>query len=383
LKDTYCNEPYRTVHYDGKGLLGPCCTYRGKRPNITNVEEYWSSEWLEDFRNLLNNGVRDPGCANCWKKEDRGERSQRIEKNEKHGHVTEPNIKELFLSFGNICNKSCGICRPQRSSLVAKEWRNVDIDNPWLSMMLNGRTPSEVKWMQSDFAGTYIQSIDDYYKALHLTETVILDGGEAFITQQCNELLDYMIDNGLTDKSISAVTNGSVTVDQLEKLKKFKHVSFTLSIDGIKELYPVVRPPHSWEWWNQQHDLILGYDIKINYACVAHAFNIHQLPEILDYFVSYNNNINFSAVNGQPHLGPNVVPDHVLDKTINELKERLTSIPSKYTTNVKNLITNLESGYNKDSKMEKMFERYVQTFSHKGYRETIPWLKEKYENSNI
>ena len=31
MSSTYCNEPWKTIHYDNRGVMGPCCTYRGDR----------------------------------------------------------------------------------------------------------------------------------------------------------------------------------------------------------------------------------------------------------------------------------------------------------------------------------------------------------------
>ena len=63
---TYCNEPWRTVHYDGIGKLGPCCTFRGERPDSNTVDEYLNSEWLKNLKRDLLGGIQHPGCFNCW-----------------------------------------------------------------------------------------------------------------------------------------------------------------------------------------------------------------------------------------------------------------------------------------------------------------------------
>ena len=61
MSNTYCNEPWRTAHYDEVGKLGPCCTYRGKRPDFTKIDDYWNSDWLRDFRKQLGSGVKADG----------------------------------------------------------------------------------------------------------------------------------------------------------------------------------------------------------------------------------------------------------------------------------------------------------------------------------
>lgn len=371
MSDTYCNEPWRTVHYDEVGRLGPCCTYRGQRSTAISVDEYLNSTWLHNFRKDLLNGKRPPGCRNCWIKEDRGESSQRTEKNARYGYTTETDIKELFLSFGNICNKTCNICRPQRSSLLAKEYRQIDPNNEWLQQKLLDQ-PRLKNSLEKDYSGQYLDRLEDYHTALDHADIIHLDGGEPFIVAQCDKILDYMIDNGMTNKHIKATTNGSLSVEQLDKLVQFDRVSLTLSIDGIEELYPIVRPPHSWAWWQNQHARIKQYTkIHISYACVAHAFNVHQLPRIYEYFTSDpRDSFYFSQLNNQEYLGCNVVPDDVIDASIEQLKHIEHS-------NVKNIVLHLQKS--KQINIEKnkyFFKKYIETFSPiKNLDYTIiPWI---------
>jgi hypothetical protein len=379
---TYCNEPWRTIHYDDTATMGPCCTFRGGRnPDLHSVTEYWNSEWLADIRNKMLTGQRVAGCRNCYVKEDRGEHSQRTEKNKKYGVVLEPRIDELSLSFGNICNKTCNICRPQRSHLVAKEYRLIPADSAWMQNKVKLQ-PTTPRAMQRDYSGLYTASLPEYQEALLHANTIVMDGGEPFIVSQCTEILEYMVQHGMTDKKIKVSTNGSATQYQLDLLSKFRQVSFHLSIDGIHDLYSVVRPPHDWSWWNQQHDMMLNHQVIITYACVAHAFNVHQLPDILDYFVQQqqkkpNSLIFFSQLNDQPELGCDVVPDHIILESIHQLEQRMPQLSAKNRTVVEQLIVHLRKSQqiNKPENRE-MLTKYVELFGpvkNIDFQSHIPW----------
>jgi len=369
MSDTYCNEPWRTVHYDYDGKLGPCCTYRGERSNESSVKDYWNSEWLADFRRQLGEGVRHPGCKNCWQKEERGEISQRLEKNSKHGVVTEPDLQEIFISFGNICNKSCNICRPNRSSIIEKQYRlagkdwNVDKDN---------------------LSTAWLENLEQYYQDIsEKAETIHLNGGEPFIVKQCHDLLQYMADNNYTHKHIKANTNGSISPSQIELLNRFKKVSLHLSIDGILDLYPVVRPPHTWEWWLLHHDRIRQQNWKVTYATVVHVLNVHQLPLILDYYLSQyelypdNTNIYFSTVNNQPNMSTHIAPKEVCVQSACLLEERLLKLPDEWKSNIENVIQHLYySAENRNFKDDMEFKKFIETFGPiKGidYAKHLPW----------
>jgi len=348
---------------------------------LRTVEQYWNSDWLADVRHKMLTGERISGCHNCYKKEDRGEHSQRTEKNAKYGVITQPRIDELSLSFGNICNKSCNICRPQRSHLIAKEYRQVPENTLWMQNKII-QQPGTPRAMSKQYSGIYTASLPDYVGALEYAKTIVLDGGEPFVVAQCTEILEYMVSQGMTDKQIKVSTNGSATQYQLDLLSKFSKVSFHLSIDGINELYGVVRPPHDWHWWNQQHDMMLNHKAVITYACVAHAFNVHQLPEILDYFVAQQKRkpeslIFFSQLNDQPELGCDVVPDQVISSVIQQLKQRIPDLESRNVRTVSQLVNHLEKSQqinNTDNK--RMLTEYVNTFAsikQIDFQKHIPW----------
>lgn len=388
MSDTYCNEPWRTIHYDDMGIPGPCCTYRGPhRPeNIIDSEEYWQSEWLKDFRQKLSSGVKMPGCRNCWRKEDRGEQSQRTQKNAKHGYVDQPQLRELFLSFGNICNKACNICRPRRSHLISKEWKQFDSNSYWVQQYDKRRLNawSNAQWQSKDFSAKYLDSLEKYKQAIGQADTITMDGGEAFITAQYDKIIDYMLDNNMTDKHIKVVTNGSARKDQMEKLKHFRNVSLHVSIDGIKDLYKCVRYPHEWSWWEQQHDMIQKYNFNMSYACVAHAFNVHQLPEILEYFldqrdINPNTYIHFSQINDQDHLECNIVPDAVLNDAVSGLIKIKPRLKTEDVQNINNLIEHLQNNIKIDGtqnfKKFQSWKEMMEPIKNIKYMEYVPWIK--------
>ena len=368
MSDTYCNEPYRVVHFDYEGNLGPCCTYRGERSGITNIEEYWNSEWLKNLKQELGSGKKYPGCFTCWRKEERGESSQRTEKLAKHGVVTDAEIREVWLSFGNICNKSCNICRPKRSSIIEKQYREAG--------------PSWYKnW--KGLSTKWLEKLPEYYDSIGRADVLNINGGEPFIVKQCNDLLQYMTENGYTDKNIKANTNGSITPAQCEVLNRFSKVSLHLSIDGILGLYSVVRPPHDWEWWTAQHDLIRKQKYFITYACVAHVLNIHQLPLILDYFHKQweaypdHTSIYFSAVNSQPNMSSHIAPPAVLNQSADLLEQRIPDLPPSWQDNIANLVKHLRySVDNRNFKHELAFREFIKTFGpikDIDYQSQIPW----------
>jgi molybdenum cofactor biosynthesis enzyme MoaA len=381
MSSTYCNEPWKTVHYDNIGLLGPCCTYRGNRDTSSkSVQDYLDSGWLKELKRKMLNSERDAGCEACWRREDAGGDSQRLQENRKSGILTESNIQRVWLSFGNICNKNCNICRPARSSIIAKEYKKLGSDHEIYSM------DSDPEIVDKQYSGIYLDKWENYIEALDHAHTINLDGGEPFFTKQCTTILETLIKNGSTDKTLSFSTNGSATEQHYELLKHFKQVEFGISIDGIDDLYSLVRSPHNWDWWEKQHKLMEQQtNLTWVYLAVLHSLNVHQLPRMIKYFSENNPNtgirFHFTTITTRPYLGTHVAPNDIIENTIVELKHMLMLDDYNFTNreikNVNNIIDHLVYSMNNKSTTDEInFKKFVDMFGpikNLDYQSYLPW----------
>lgn len=378
ISDTYCNEAWRNVHYSDSGWLAPCCTFREYRPkDLNSVQEYWDSQWLADIRQAMLEGKRVKGCQNCYVKEARGERSQRIAKNQQHGVITEPKLYSMEISFGNICNKNCNICRPTRSSMIAKDYQKIEKFDPEFQWQM-GMRPREMEATKR-----YVSRLPDYKENLHTVKHLQLDGGEPFYTKQCTEMLEYMVEKKMFDKSISAVTNGSVNDYQVSMLKQFSHVFMGLSIDGIYDMYEVTRSPHDWNWWLEHHQRIVDAGFNRKYNSVIHCLNVHQLPEQLIYYTENRDGsehpcFEFTALVSHEHLLPDVVPINILEDTIARLQGLESRCENKSELdNLRNCVIHLEWFTKNRSELNRVnFKRMVEVFGPLkkiDYYKHLPW----------
>lgn len=377
MSSTYCNEPWKTIHYDNRGVMGPCCTYRGDRDeSLESVKDYLKSDWLKELQRKMLNSERDAGCGNCWRKEDAGEDSLRLSRNRINGYVTEVDIDRIYLCFGNICNKSCNICRPGRSSMIAKEYKKLGSDHEIYSI----DPDPEIK--QKDFSGIYLDNWENYMDALGRADTICFDGGEPFYTKQCTTILETLVDRGMTNKYLQTTTNGSATDYQYSLLNQFKNVAFDVSIDGINELYSLVRSPHDWTWWNENHNRMLKHqNIVRKYQSVIHCLNVHQLPEMLEYFMSVNDSpmrrFELHTIVTRPYLGTHIVPNEILEVVGNKLTDMMPLFRGEEIENVTNAIKHIKySMNNKNESDEANFKKFVNTFSpikKLDYQSYLPW----------
>lgn len=375
MSKTYCSEPWRTIHVDTQNRYGPCCTFKKFRSDqFNNVEEYWNSSWLKDIRQKMLRGESVNGCENCYKKEARNEVSQRIEKNSKYGYVTDPVIDTLYFTFGNLCNKTCNICRPSRSHLIAKQYSEIDKESTWYTENVNHSFKE--KSLKALINPDFDSKIEDIQYGLADVKTIHLNGGEPFLTKHCISLLDYLIQNNLTDKIICATTNGSLEHSHIEKLKQFKDVKLGISIDGIEELYECVRSPHDWNWWNTHHNRILQENFERTYLCVVNAFNVHQLPRMVNYFLDCGGNFYFSALNNQDFLGPDNAPVEILTESVAQLenlKHVCNNLQQKNIANVQSILGNAIAKNRANYKVFSSFVTEMSKIKKINYQEYLPW----------
>ena len=167
-----------------------------------------------------------------------------------------------------------------------------------------------------------------------------------------------------------------------ELLKHFKHIDFGLSIDGISELYSLVRSPHQWNWWETQHKLMEQQsNLTWTYLAVVHSFNVHQLPKMIRYFVENNPNtdarFHLTTVVSRPYLGSHVVPNYITEETIKELVLLEPYLNKKEKLNINNIINHLVySMENKSTTDEENFKKFVDIFGpikKLDYQSYLPW----------
>jgi organic radical activating enzyme len=378
ISKTYCNEAWRTAHYSENGSIAPCCHFsRAIRNNkYKDLDQYVQSDWLADMQTRMINGDYVSGCENCYNKEARGEQSQRQLRNNMYGHITELNIRDLQINFGNTCNKTCNICRPSRSHLIAKQFDKIKNDDP--NNILVKRHINNIYLAKG---GASEIDIQQYINHLHTVEYLMIDGGEPFYTQQFTNLLEYMVKNNHTNISLNINTNGSMSEYQAELLSKFNHVWLALSIDGIYDLYEMVRSPHNWDWWNTNHNLILKHDFNKTYNCVVHCLNVHQVPEMIDYFLlnrEKNNNqiFKFNSIVGNDYLTTNIVPIDVLQDTIIKIKQKYDSCTANEKLNLDSIIEHINYSINNRTGDHIAFRQAISTMSKTkniDYQKYLPW----------
>ena len=374
---TYCKYAFNSMHWDVNGRTAPCCTFRGSNTPINlSISEYWNSKWLAEVRRKMIAGEKVEGCNRCYEEERMGGTSMRERKSGPSIYNIQelnPVLERIHITYSNLCNKTCNICRPYRSHLIGREYQKIidaDPNNIWMKHKREDQPYTDLTLNTIKFDGLDDEKISDIKNHIISLKRIDLTGGEPFIHMEyINKLLKILIESNRQDIKIVVATNGSWTKEILDRFLQFTDVQFNISVDGINNLYDLVRSPHTWEWFVEKINLLNEYpNIRQRYEAVINVFNVHQLADIVKYFSP--NPVGLSMLVNQEYLGAWVCPDHILEKAGNELRE-LGDYRLKKTGNY--LLRCMHKNVEKDNMLFHEFIKTMEPIKKLKYQDYIPW----------
>jgi sulfatase maturation enzyme AslB (radical SAM superfamily) len=249
-KKTFCVAPWYGVHLGSDKKLSPCCKYKQSEYEYTRMEEYFHSDPLNNLRQDLMNGVKNPNCSVCWKDEEKGGDSQRLISNRTiagetgarlFDQIKNPklsNIKSFDLTLGNLCNLKCVMCKPNYSSqLLAEAVLNPDLK----SIYDKEYHQKDFDWPKND---DFVEWCNKYLpQAIHIK----FAGGEPFIVPWIHDVVERIPDEQKKKCILHFTTNLTVLNDKMfECFRKFKEVWISVSVEGVEATHEYLRYGHSW-----------------------------------------------------------------------------------------------------------------------------------------
>jgi radical SAM protein with 4Fe4S-binding SPASM domain len=238
-KNVVCMMPWIHMHTWPNGDTFPCCMSDTKEVfgnvNEEPINDLINNENFKKIRRQMINGEKPTACTRCYELETSADswtlRKHSLETFKHHLHLIDKTdidgsienfqMRYLDVRFSNICNFKCRTCGPALSS----SWHD-----------------DQVKLYPNTQESKFIdlKNNPDYMKQLkpHLdtVEEVYFAGGEALITPQHYEVLDYWLETGKLDVRIRYTTNFSVlrykSKHVLDYWKKFPDVRVAASLDA-------------------------------------------------------------------------------------------------------------------------------------------------------
>lgn len=363
----FCTAPFTTLRiesytpnlpgkYKNFGLVfKPGCVYDPDGP-IPDLDAFLNGQEMTEHRdNLLNGTVPRRACERCWRSEQIGLDSTRLQLLKKPWASDEQKIKLLDVFFSNICNMSCLMCNPSCSSKLAQERFSIG--------ELEKSTPLV------DNTNIILDTIDQ----LPDLEQISFIGGEFFIFKNNLVILDKMIKQGIGAR---VVTNASVITDALlDRLKQIKDLEIQISIDGIEDVYEFLRYPNDWNTLVENFYIIKKTlpHAKINFHVVVQPLNIQNLHETMTWANKKNMPVSLHNLATPLRLSWIILNAEEKQKLVSILHNKNQDQKFKLTTKQKSIIENYMDSISKekfDSDKRQSFTSFLsKTMKHRGISE--------------
>ena len=276
--NNFCPQPWVGLDINPQGQVKPCCKYDEFLGDT--IDDYFSSNKLEQLKQQFLANQRPPGCKRCWDDEDAGHQSKRlIDLQYTLSSVNLSKLKMLSLPFGNTCNLKCRTCRGESSSRWIADEEKLRTTFPDIQIYKHQKF-----YKQKQF-------IDQIYSLSSDLENIIFPGGESFITGVPEQLeyLDFLIGKNAKNITLNYITNCTVFPDSRfwNRWKFFKKVNVQLSIDGIEDKFEYIRYPANW---SEVYNNIKSYQKKQNITSnlqlsIGHTVSIFNILDVKDFAI--------------------------------------------------------------------------------------------------
>lgn len=303
-QDTFCVNPWITLHYQSDGNYSPCCVFKGSYRS-GSIQEYAQNQELSKLKESLLSNQRPHQCSNCWVDEDRGILSKRQRDNKtyellwnvkykKDPSKIDDSFSEYYLRLGNHCNLRCTICNDYCSSgwISEKKKYNITTLETWL---IDQKDPI---WDHMKKNSKYIRAIE-------------FIGGEPFMMshqEQC-ELLDHLIETGdCKHIRLKYNTNGTRrNQDIIDRWRHFRGVELNVSMDGIGNQFDYLRYPGKWNEFDANLKSYLSLarsqsNLEVSTVFTINVLNLGYVEEYLKYCEVNNINTFLNVLHAPVHL---------------------------------------------------------------------------------
>jgi len=253
-KDVVCLMPWIHMHIWPNGNTFPCCMADSSEVfgNVykENINELINNEKFKELRRQMLNGEKPKACMRCYELETSADswtlrknslesfnnHMDLFEKTNEDGSINDYKMYYMDIRFSNLCNMRCRTCGP-------------DLSSSWY----DDQVKMFPTWSKSKFIDLKNNPffMDDLKPHLDYVEEVYFAGGEALITPQHYQVLDYWLEKGRTDVRLRYTTNFSALKLKeksiLEYWKMFKDVRVAASLDTYGERAEYSRKGTDWD----------------------------------------------------------------------------------------------------------------------------------------
>lgn len=355
----FCVLPWVALEIQPSGEHAVCClaeetikNEKGIPLTVTKntLDEVLDAESMKQLRRDFLNDTKPSTCAKCWRVEDSGGVSKRLNTLDRLKHLGIANQtwtddrKELLmydLKVGNICNLKCRICGSYSSSQIATEElpkENKKSSYAYKTLEL-GRWPRE----QNHFWEKLIEHSQEI-RYLEFT------GGEPFLIQEHFNFLQQLVDLGIAGNvEIHYNTNATQYPEKaIDIWRHFKLVEIAFSIDDVEERFEYQRKNAIWSEANANIQKFkklkqeLG-NIHLQVCSTINVFNVMYLEGLANWIDQQEfDNVYWNMLHEEASVSIRTLPESAKDKAISILKN--ATVSQQHQLEFKNAIRFMEQG---------------------------------------
>lgn len=334
-KDVICMMPWIHMHIWPNGNTMPCCMSDSNvvfgNVNQNTIDEIINNKMFKDLRKQMINGEKPEVCSRCYELEETaGTHTLRknsleqfgtyiplINLTESDGTVEDFKMRYMDIRFSNLCNMKCRTCGPELSSKWYEDQIKMypEYDRP--------------RFIDLSSKETFMDELADH---LDFVDEVYFAGGEALITPQHYEVLDYWLAKDMPDVRLRYTTNFSVlhykSYHILDYWKKFSNVRVAASLDNFGERAEYSRSGTNWDVIVENRKRMIAEcpDVYFEITPTVSIFNVYDLFEFHKTWVEQGlldiNSIRINILTHPRYFSITLLPE--------EMKADITNIYKEY-----------------------------------------------------
>lgn len=294
MSNTFCSKAWQEVNFflsDRK--IKHCCRAQPQMfPEFLSSNFINSNDEISDRRKELLIGGKPQGCIACWEQEEQSGTSYRLAHSDRklfpkiYKNPTGNYVKNIEITFSNICDQSCLYCFPELSSIIAKER---GVENRRLEYNEND-LDAVVSWLEKictkdqkiiiRFTGGEPTSNKGYYKFLEKIKTT--------------SLVNYPLHlHTVTNNNMTPATREKVLGCLEDKVSTWTY-SIAFSNESTGEVSENVRFGSNWQRWCENFEYFIEKNKFDKHVITPslNLFTIKELPKFLKYVTETINTVN-------------------------------------------------------------------------------------------
>lgn len=298
-KSSFCPAFWMALYYKGNNQgLKPCCSIEGYatrtdqgNPIEPTIDNYNKTDFVQELKQTFLNNKFHKNCHTCVRDERHGQQSDRMamfewiktweDVDRLQCLINNDKLELWHLDYrpSNLCNLKCRMCDPVNSSLIVKENMQNDLK---LDMIMGDN-------MYNDAEANEWNYIKDVNSIKNLKSLKVL-GGEPTVEKKVFDMLDLIQEKDLAKNINLQYTTNATNLNKAfyQRLKGYKSVNTTFSLDATGRTYEYIRTPAKWssvhnnlmnyiEFRKENDPTTLKYGCSIN--CVISVYNMFTLDE--------------------------------------------------------------------------------------------------------